>query len=83
MIAAEALRAVSIDLSRRCQAGDFGHRHSLLRARMDAHAATLWAAADGIDIHRISPREIEGYSLAHRLRRFVLVLFSQYRGARR
>ena len=73
MIAAENLRAVSLDLRRRCDAGDFGTRHSLLRARMDAHAVTLWQAAAAVDDRTPSRREIEGLrpTVLARLRRMV------------
>ena len=67
MIAAETLRAISIDLGRRCAAGEFGGRHSLLRARMDAHSLTIWAAAGEVEEHRrATRREIEGLSPCHK-----------------
>jgi hypothetical protein len=46
---AEALRQIAIDIAGRCTAGDFGSPHSLLRARMDAHAVAIWKNADTLE----------------------------------
>jgi hypothetical protein len=48
-IHAEALRQIAIDISGRCNAGDFGGRHSLLRARMVAHALDIWRNAEVLE----------------------------------
>jgi hypothetical protein len=45
-IQAEDLRQIAADIAQRCHAGDFGGRHSLLRARMDAHAVAIWKKAE-------------------------------------
>ena len=82
---ANGLREVAADITRRCRAGDFGHAHSLLRARMDAHAVRLWVAATEIDENErrvLSRREIQGASPCHRVALWLRQALGLRRGVR-
>lgn len=62
-----SVRAIALDLTKRCNAGDFGGRNSLLRARIDAHAVKLWRVADDLEEAAVSTRRTrQGTSRLHR-----------------